>query len=1023
MADYGNTLYLAIDARRAKAGADEFKRATDEVTKGSKTSADELGRLDRSIDTVGDTARSVGPALARGLSLAGIALGAREAIQAMGGFQATLQKLQTIGGATADELVTVRQEVLRLSQATPFGQGALAEGILNLVRAGQTVPQALQSITAASDLATVGELGLARAAEIVSLSLSQYRLEAAQSARVSDVLAAAANLSQSSVEGLADGFKNSATVANQLGISIESTAAALAALSQGGINGAEAGTGLRGVFLRLLNAAPEAEKALGKYGLTLADVNVKANGLIPVLQRLAAANISVADLGEIFGRETITSAASLIGSVAEVRSFDDALRSARGSAEKASAELQTGLKAGLSGLSSAAESLAIALGDSGVLGALTSTVNVGASLIGVLGNNRNALVALGVAWGATKVASWSSSIFQTVAAWNAARFSVDAMTGAMVRQQTVAAGLLASLGPLLRFAGTAGALYGGFELFGALSTARTSRRVSETPEDQELVLASLRSPKSPAFIGEGARDELLKLVGSSSENASRDAAARNAAQAATKKQREEVERLVAQLRFETEIQHLSSDARARATTLREAEAAVLGLSADEQARYLTQVRFLLEAQEEQAAAARIDAERSAAYAAVMRERDEALIDATATLGEFTRGLERNAEVAGLSSDEAERAAVAFEAQRIAIAAGVDDVQAFVDASIALVVRKQEIVAATEAEAAATKKAAEDLREYEDAILKQTEAAEERLATLRFEVDILGLSSSEAERSRAVREFETQTMLLQADAAARLRGEFERLYDTKVQGEARTKAFSAAADSLESIRREADAVFLLAQEQEKLRLIREAERETVGLSYAERQAFLDLYSTEIDRLQALQRAADLAGESARSIGSGIEAFLTGTRTGLEALRSTIEDVGRAWLRAFLIQPLTNDLFKGIGSLFGSSGVTVPTTLFSARGNAFSSGNVVPFASGGVVSGPTLFPLAGGRTGVMGEAGDEAIMPLARTAGGQLGVRAEGSGGNTIVHMTVYANDADSFRRSRRQIMSDIKRAGG
>ncbi len=79
-----------------------------------------------------------------------------------------------------------------------------------------------------------------------------------------------------------------------------------------------------------------------------------------------------------------------------------------------------------------------------------------------------------------------------------------------------------------------------------------------------------------------------------------------------------------------------------------------------------------------------------------------------------------------------------------------------------------------------------------------------------------------------------------------------------------------------------------------------------------------------------------------------------------------------------------------SLFGSS-TAPPSLTSSANGNVFSS-NVVPFARGGVVNKPTLFPMANGA-GLMGEAGPEAIMPLRRGADGKLGV----SGGGTTVNV--------------------------
>tara|TARA_R110002020_G_scaffold474099_2_gene704499 strand:- start:3247 stop:5562 length:2316 start_codon:yes stop_codon:yes gene_type:complete len=80
---------------------------------------------------------------------------------------------------------------------------------------------------------------------------------------------------------------------------------------------------------------------------------------------------------------------------------------------------------------------------------------------------------------------------------------------------------------------------------------------------------------------------------------------------------------------------------------------------------------------------------------------------------------------------------------------------------------------------------------------------------------------------------------------------------------------------------------------------------------------------------------------------------------------------------------------------------------AKGGVINSGNVVPFAKGGVVSSPTTFGMTGNRTGLMGEAGPEAIIPLSRGSDGSLGVRADGmgGGGGSVVQIT-YAPVIDA-----------------
>ena len=76
---------------------------------------------------------------------------------------------------------------------------------------------------------------------------------------------------------------------------------------------------------------------------------------------------------------------------------------------------------------------------------------------------------------------------------------------------------------------------------------------------------------------------------------------------------------------------------------------------------------------------------------------------------------------------------------------------------------------------------------------------------------------------------------------------------------------------------------------------------------------------------------------------------------------------------------------------------------AKGGAWGAG-VQMFADGGaftnsIVSKPTAFGMANGKTGVMGEAGEEAIMPLTRTASGKLGVMAVGGGGGTSLSLSM------------------------
>lgn len=85
--------------------------------------------------------------------------------------------------------------------------------------------------------------------------------------------------------------------------------------------------------------------------------------------------------------------------------------------------------------------------------------------------------------------------------------------------------------------------------------------------------------------------------------------------------------------------------------------------------------------------------------------------------------------------------------------------------------------------------------------------------------------------------------------------------------------------------------------------------------------------------------------------------------------------------------------------------------------------VPFARGGVISSPMTFPLGGRNVGLAGEAGPEAILPLARGRDGRLGVRAGGGRQGINVTFNVTTQDAQSFRRSEGQIAAMLSRVVG
>ena len=153
---------------------------------------------------------------------------------------------------------------------------------------------------------------------------------------------------------------------------------------------------------------------------------------------------------------------------------------------------------------------------------------------------------------------------------------------------------------------------------------------------------------------------------------------------------------------------------------------------------------------------------------------------------------------------------------------------------------------------------------------------------------------------------------------------------------------------------------------------------------------------------------------------VKFVMTGKLNFSDLARSIISDLTRMLVRAAIVKPLFGWMFPGL-----------KTT--NAMGNVYGANGIQKFARGGIVDRPTLFPFKDG-TGLMGEAGPEAIMPLKRGADGKLGVQSSGGVGNIVVNVDASGSsvqgDGEASKQFGRALASAIqsemikqKRPGG
>ncbi len=185
--------------------------------------------------------------------------------------------------------------------------------------------------------------------------------------------------------------------------------------------------------------------------------------------------------------------------------------------------------------------------------------------------------------------------------------------------------------------------------------------------------------------------------------------------------------------------------------------------------------------------------------------------------------------------------------------------------------------------------------------------------------------------------------------------------------------------------------------------------------------LSVFDGELSRMrESLVFTGREVGALSNGIGGGLRRAFDGLVFDGVKLSDALRGVAKSMIDTvygIAMKPVQNAVggfvANGVNSLLGG-------LLPFEKGGSFSGGKVMPFAKGGVVSQPTSFAMRGG-SGLMGEAGPEAIMPLARGADGRLGIQAGGGGRPVTVVMNIQTPDVQGFQRSQSQIAAQAARA--
>jgi len=334
-----------------------------------------LASLGTKIEGVGGALQTafagaaVGGVVALGAALAGSVAKAAD-------FEKELSAIQSVSGATNDQLAAISQTALQLGKDTSFSASEAAAGMEELIKAGVSLEDTLNGgASAALNLAAASGTDVAESAAIMSNAMNAFALSGADAVHIADELTQASNASATSVHELGYSFSAVAAVAHTVGLSFDDTTTALAELAQAGLKGSDAGTSLKTMLINLNPSSKSATAAMRELGIITADGsnqffdaagNVKSLSDIQAVLQTATANLTKEQklnlLQTAFGTDALRAAAIMADQGAAGYDKMTAAMTASGTASDAASTRLNNLSGAWESFQGSLETLAITVG-------------------------------------------------------------------------------------------------------------------------------------------------------------------------------------------------------------------------------------------------------------------------------------------------------------------------------------------------------------------------------------------------------------------------------------------------------------------------------------------------------------------------------------------------------------------------------------------------------------------------------------------------------------------------------------
>lgn len=276
-----------------------------------------------SMTRAGSTARSVASGMENtgrksalitsGLTAAGLAVTAFgvASVKMAADFDEQMSTVQANSGATAAQLSQLREAALQAGASTVYTAAESAGAINDLAKAGMSVSDILSGgLTASLNLAAAGQMDVGNAAEYMSQALTMFHLSGKDATSTADALAAGADKAVGDVSDFGEALNNCGVMANSFGMNLQETVGVLGLFAQNGIVGAEAGTQLNSMLMKLANPASDAKSTMEELGISTHDASGKFVGMANLAGQLHD------KLGKLTDQQRQQAEATIFGSYA-----------------------------------------------------------------------------------------------------------------------------------------------------------------------------------------------------------------------------------------------------------------------------------------------------------------------------------------------------------------------------------------------------------------------------------------------------------------------------------------------------------------------------------------------------------------------------------------------------------------------------------------------------------------------------------------------------------------------------------